>query len=224
VIPKKLHRIWFGQRPMPEAYNRFWDDWQRLHPDWTLITWTEGNLPPLINGHLWEHVGLTAHAGIPMAHERAVAVQRADIVAYELVWRYGGVYVNCDMQPLRSLDPLLEHKAFAAKEDHHYLCNAVMGGEKESPFFAEVISQLPSRFGGEFQNERMEIQTGPHLLTAVAEQCPDMITVLSRESFYFAHHGSLQYGEDASAFVDRARANGAYALHHWGHRKQEGDR
>jgi mannosyltransferase OCH1-like enzyme len=223
MIPRKLHRIWFGQRPRPQRYDAYWEDWKSLHPDWTLITWTERNLPPLINGKLVERVKTTARSsGIPMAHDRAVAVQQADIVAYEIVWRYGGVYVNCDMQPLRSLESLLGLGAFAGYEDERYVCNAVMGGEPSHPFFCRTVEGLPRWFDSHI-GQGMEAETGPRYMTHVYEGCRDSLTVLAQKYFYFAHHGSLQLGEDASAFEDSARASGAYALHHWGHRTQEGE-
>jgi mannosyltransferase OCH1-like enzyme len=225
VIPRVLHRIWFGQRPRPKLYDAFWADWQALHPNWTLITWTESNLPPLINGHIFEDLAVSARsAGIPMDHRRAVAVARADVVAYELVWRYGGVYINCDMQPLRSLEPLLVHSAFVGMEDDTYLCNAVMGAELHHPLFEKVLADLPARYS-EYRDRGMELSTGPQFLTSVVNSAtmPGSLTVLPQSAFYYAHHGSIRPGEDASAFVNGAYAAGAYALHHWGHRTQEGE-
>jgi inositol phosphorylceramide mannosyltransferase catalytic subunit len=224
VIRRTLHRLWLGQRPRPAQYDAFWADWQALHPTWTLVTWTDHNLPPLINDSIVEDLVLTARsAGIPMSHDRAVAVARADVIAYELVWRFGGVYVNCDMQPLKSFEPLLKHSMFVGKEDDHYLCNAVIGAERHHPLLADIIDKLPNNYS-RHRTAGMELATGPQFLTRVAEEYDgDDVTVLPREAFYFAHHGSIQPGEDASAFVIRAREAGAYALHHWGHRTQEGD-
>lgn len=225
MIPKRLHRIWLGERDRPKRYDEYWAAWRSMHPDWELTTWTEENLPELRNQELYRAVLRTARsAGIEMAHDRAVAVQRADIIAYELVWRFGGVYVNCDMSPLRPLDPLLIHApAFAALEDDHYLCNAVLGGIRGAGLFDHVIKDLPDRMQ-RYHGAGMEVQTGPHALTEAARFFPHLITVLPRETFYYAHHGDVAYGGDASDYAPAALAAGAYALHHWGHRSQEGDR
>jgi mannosyltransferase OCH1-like enzyme len=225
VIPRKLHRLWLGQRPRPALYDAFWAEWQALHPDWTLVTWTESNLPPLINGSVVDDLAVSARsAGIPMAHDRAVAVARADVIAYELMWRYGGVYINCDMQPLKSLEPLLEHDAFVGMEDDTYLCNAVMGAIPRHPLFQLLIDELPGNYSVH-RGRGMEVATGPQFLTRVVKEAtvPGSLTVLPQSAFYYAHHGSIAVGEDASAFVNGARAAGAYALHHWGHRTQEGE-
>ena len=222
MIPRVLHRIWLGDRPRPTTYDDYWRQWANLHPDWLQFTWTEETMPPLRNQKQYDECELTARAGVPMDHKRAVAVQRADIAAYELIYSYGGVYLNCDMQPLRPLDGLLGHKAFAGMEDDQYLCNAVLGGEQGSPFFDAVINELPVRMASR-PGAGMEVQTGPHLLTSIWLWAPHLITALPREAFYYAHHGDIQHGSDAAAYADAARQAGAYAIHHWGHRKQEGD-
>jgi mannosyltransferase OCH1-like enzyme len=223
MIPKRLHRLWLGQRYRPARYDAYWDEWQAVLPGWELFTWTEENLPELRNQALYDTAPSFARSGgILMAHDRAVAVQRADIVAYELVYQFGGVYVNCDMSPLRSLEPLLRHEAFAGLEDSQYLCNAAIGGVEKAFIFDKVIESLPDRVRAH-PNAGMEYQTGPHALTAAAREHPRRITVLPIEAFYFAHHGSIRPGEDASEYAPAARAAGAYALHHWGHRMQEGD-
>ena len=222
MIPRLLHRIWLGDHPRPAVYDDYWRQWAALHPGWDLHIWTERNMPPLRNQAEYDYCEYTASAGILIDHQRAVAVQRADIAAYELVWRFGGVYVNCDMQPLRPLNDLLGHLAFAGMEDDRYLGNAVLGGEPRSPFFDAVISELPFRVVA-YPHAGMRVQTGPHLLTAVWWTSPDLITVLPRKAFYSTHHGQIHGGGYAAAHVEAAHRAGAYATPHLGHRACMGD-
>jgi hypothetical protein len=56
--------------------------WQELHPDWEFYTWTEDNLPELFNQEAYDRIPLVAKScGVPMSFDRALAVQRADVVA-----------------------------------------------------------------------------------------------------------------------------------------------
>jgi mannosyltransferase OCH1-like enzyme len=225
VIPKVLHRIWFGDRERPRLYDHYWQEWQNLHPDWELKTWTEDNLDGVINQQSYDDVAVSAKSGgTPMSHGRAVAVMRADIVAYELVYRHGGVYVNCDVFPLKSFDPLLVHTAFMGMEDDVHICNAVMGGEPGHRLYGDVIERLPlsvieSGGGG------MELATGPQFLTRVWRSDPDYdLTVLPVDAFYPVHHSNVPVGTtDFRPFIDMARAKDSYACHIWGHRSQEGE-
>jgi inositol phosphorylceramide mannosyltransferase catalytic subunit len=221
MIPPIAHRIWLGARPRPTRYDDYWKTFQEFHPEWQLLTWTDDNLPYIENRDVFEEVrGRARSAGIPMDPERAVAVQQADILAYELVFQFGGVVLNCDMQPLRSLEPLAVESAFLGMEDDWHVCNAVMAGSSEHPLFGAVIAALPSRVA-QHRGEGMEVETGPRLLTEVWRSQLWDVTVLPRESFYYAHHGALGEALDASHLEDAARSYGAYMLHHWGHRAQE---
>ncbi len=217
MIPRVLHRIWLGNRPRPAVYDDYWRQWAALHPGWDLHTWTERSIPPLRNQAEYDHGEPAVSAGVFVDHQPATVGQRANIAAYELVWRFGGVYVNCDMQPLRPFDDLLGYPAFAGMGDDRYVCNAVLGGEPRSSFFDAVISELPFQVAAN-PHAGTEVQTGPRLLTAVWWEHPELIAVLPREAFSCAHHGWVH--GDAASRVEAARRAGAYAIHHWAH---EGD-
>jgi len=181
AIPRVLHRIWFNDRPRPAIYDEYWRRWAALNPGWDLHTWTERNVPPLRNQAEYDRCEYPTSAGTRIATARATAVHRADIAAYEIVWRFGGVYVHCDVQPLRPLDDLLVHQAFAGVDDDLYLCNAVLGGEPGSLFFDAVIKELPFAVAANPRADT-DVQTGRQLLTAMWRAMPDRITVLPREA------------------------------------------
>jgi len=224
MIPRILHRIWFGSKPIPQQYDFFWAEWARLHPGWEQVTWTEKELPPLINWKIYDEVELWGHScGVPMSHERAVAVQRADVVCYEALYHFGGVYVNCDVRPLRSFEPLLEHAAFVGMEDDYHICNAVMGAERRHRLMGQAITQMPARWT-QYRHVGMEVATGPQHLTAVWRSGSYDVTVLPREAFYPVHFSGMPWGVDSSAAAfEQAVDTDAYAVHSWGHRWQEGD-
>lgn len=233
-FPKILHRVWLGNRVRPAAYDAYWEEWQRLNPDWTLRTWSESDLhlmdwPPNVR-RVWEYLEhFGAHGGIMMDPARALAVQKADILGYLILANYGGVYVNCDMQPLRPLAHLFSQMppgvdSFAGHEDDHYLCNAVMGSVAEGRIMRSILGELTEQRVR--ANPQMEVATGPHLLTQVYYSQGGKgsnLWALPRETFYYAHHGMIPFGQDAAQFEYAARAQGAIALHHWGHRTQEGE-
>lgn len=224
MIPKIFHRIWFGDRPRPERYDEYWQMWQDLHPDAEFHTWTEDNIPNLANQEAFDQVrSIAKSCGVTMAHKRAVAVQRADIVAYEIVSRFGGVYLNCDMMPLKNFDPLLKDNAFLGMEDDHHVCNAVMGGVPNHPLFENVIRFLPMSLAMH-GNIGMEVATGPQHLTRVwrAMDYRD-VKVHPVDTFYPVHHSQIPYGtENFDSYVELAKHRQSYAVHMWGHRSQEG--
>lgn len=226
MIPKVFHRIWFGDRPRPERYDEYWNQWQELHPTATFLTWTEDNLPSLDNQTVYNQLAMgdvARSGGVTMDRERAIAVQRADVVAYELINQYGGVYLNCDIAPLRSLDKLLlSSSAFFGREDNHFLCNAVMAGFAGHPIFEDLVRYLPSRFR-QYWTSGMEVATGPHHLTHVWNSGTYDALVLPVDAFYPVHHSSIPYGTGSyDSYLEIGRQKDSYAVHMWGHRYQEG--
>jgi mannosyltransferase OCH1-like enzyme len=208
LIPKHVHRIWLGPHPMPGPYIEYGQSWERH--GWTVYDWRDDNLPEIINRDVWDAIGngVNVGGGIP---DLGVYVQRADLLQWELVYRYGGVYANTDIELLRPLDTLLaDVTCFAAREDATFLGSAIVGATAGHPLFKAIIDELPDRYrrlAGHAMNE----QTGPHLLTDVAttRNWPTL-TIFPAGLFYPWHYSRPE---------DEHRPTEAYTNHHWGHTK-----
>lgn len=208
MIPKVVHRIWFGPKKIPDVCLEYGRKWESLGYETRL--WTEANLPPLVNQRIYDEIGERGtNAGSGIA-EIGVWVQRADVVAYELIQQMGGIYANMDMEPVRVLDDILDGvTAFAGIEEHPWICNALMGCTPGHWFFAKVISELPARYDRD-PGGVMSHVTGPHLLTDVAHRFGGL-TVFGAEKFYpFIWHQMERENEEHPD---------AYTIHHWHHRK-----
>lgn len=237
-IPRTFHRIWLGPRPMPDDYLEFGQGWLDLHPSWQLVDWGAQDmdahlrngtprwkvkpLPPLRNQAEFDQlVGHPNPSGVPeMPGWQCTAVQQADIAAYELMWRYGGVYLNCDIKPVRDVTPILEGvRAAAVYETEYYVCNCMMVAEKGDRFWDMVIRELPHRMArmgpGRFLNE----MTGPWLLTEMHLRHPNMLTVYPREFFNPVGAAGVARGKSAVDYFNPAEHPTAYGVHGWGHRR-----
>jgi mannosyltransferase OCH1-like enzyme len=187
----------------------FGKTWERL--GYETILWTEATLPELRNQEIYDEielVGVNTGGGVP---ELGVWVQRADLVSYELIWQFGGIYANTDMEALRSLDPILRDvEAFAGMEDGEFLSNALMGCVAGHHFFSDLIDELPIRFR-EMRGEPMNAVTGPHLLSRMQREDPGGLTVFPKKYF----NPVLYDGQDMSN--EWAEHPDSYCVHHWGH-------
>lgn len=227
-MEKNIHRLWLGPKEMPDDYKRFGEMWQELNPDWQVIEWTKDSLPKMRNQGVLDTIAENPRSSIRMDNGRAIAVQQADVIAYDLLYQFGGVYTNCDIEPFRPMSDVLDRVSdapWATHEDEDYLVNAIFGGQAGDPFWDSVITTLPMRY---FENPSspMEWTTGPHLLT----ECVRLWREEEREfvglpttAFNYTHFKQIEDGGDASAFREEARAAGCYGLHHWGHRRDQGN-
>lgn len=168
MVPRILHQIWLGDRPLPEEFRRYRESWLRHHPRWEHRLWTEENLP----------AGLRRRE----AYERLrVPAERSDILRYELLWRFGGVYVDTDFECLRPLDPLIEGLEFftAPLKPNGWVNNAFIGSVPGHPLLDRALDELrPREFHGYDKHG-----TGPRFLDRLVKEHPG-VTLLPAELFY----------------------------------------
>jgi inositol phosphorylceramide mannosyltransferase catalytic subunit len=133
LIPRIFHQIWVGPAPFPDEYARYQSTWLEHHPHWEVRLWTEDNLP----GELRR----------PEAAERLrTPAERADILRLELLWRYGGVYVDADIECLRSLEPVIaDAELFIGLAKPGRVNNALLGSISGHPLLDRALDELAPR-------------------------------------------------------------------------------
>ena len=107
MIPRHIHQIWMqGKLSIPSKYKHAQQSWQILHPSYTVTVWDEHDLEKLTLNTYWQE----------LIQKCTTLIQRADIYRCAVLERFGGVYVDMDMQALKSLEPLL-NELDTAKQD-----------------------------------------------------------------------------------------------------------
>lgn len=131
MIPRRFHRIWLDE-PIPERFEAFWERLRDLHPGAEFITWTSSR-PDALSFMRCREVFDAARTW----------AGKADVLRYEVLATYGGVYLDCDVEPLRAFDDLLAGPPFAAWEDRNLICPTVIGAPAEHPAMRAVLDLLP---------------------------------------------------------------------------------
>jgi mannosyltransferase OCH1-like enzyme len=203
MIPKVFHVIWVGG-PMPDHLAAYVDTWRQLNPDWSTILWDEERLDATLDRTL----DLFRRADQITPH---VGQFRSDVARYELLWRFGGVYVDCDFEALRPIDPLLEQldgaSMFAAWEtDGVWVNNAILGASAWTPLLDEVIDGLAASIA-EHPTARPNVQTGPQYLTPIVRRHAADVRLFPSAWFYPYLWNELDRQDEEFP--------GAYAIHHW---------
>lgn len=94
IIPKIIHQIWIGS-PVPPVYASYMKSWQEKHPDWEYIVWTDENIHTLFPLYNQEFFDAAENYGM-----------KSDIVRWEILYRFGGLYVDVDYECLNPMDEL----------------------------------------------------------------------------------------------------------------------
>jgi mannosyltransferase OCH1-like enzyme len=210
LLPRVFHQIWVGDGPVPERFDAYRESWGRLHPDWEIRLWRDGDLPKLRNRALFDQ----AKRFVPAAN---VGQFRADVARYELLWRFGGVYVDVDFEALKPIDDLLGGVGcFAAWEvQDRWVNNAVMGAMPGHPFVWRLIDKLTEsvvRRPGQTPN----LLSGPHYLTRLYRRHPQGVTVFDQRLFYPYLYSDLDTPKSEPPWPDDA-----YAVHHWSNQRRK---
>jgi len=190
---------------MPRQFARFIAGWQTLHPHWQVRMWGEDDLSGLRNRGLFDRASQIA----PGSEGQFCS----DVARYEILYRYGGVYVDCDFEALRPIDELCEVDAFAAWEtDDVWVNNAVLGCTPGHELMHDLIVRLPANVRRN-RGKRPNHLSGPRFLTPIARR--HHIEVYPSRLFYPYRWDELDRAGES--FPD------AYAVHHWANaRKRKG--
>ena len=199
---KRLHFIWLGPA-MPERLRSNVYEWERLHPDWQAHIWTEQNLPILRNGNLYQRAA-------ELVPRDAVYQFRADLIRYELLYDFGGFYVDVDTRPLKSInDELAGHDVFAAMEDRTWVGNTYLGSVPGHPMFADIITSIPGNVQRN-AGKRPNVLTGPKFLTPIWKRNGGYTA--RTERFYPYSYMNLRNNTIPSTFGDAV-----VCVHEWFH-------
>ncbi len=134
MIPKIIHAIWFSDDPMPELYLKCLGSWKKYAPDYEIKIW---NLETYKPGHCLFFEQAIEHRNWAFASDYA----RADLLR-----RYGGIYMDLDVEVLRPIDDLLYNDAYMSFESMDRIeCGSGMGAVPGHPILQEICESYERR-------------------------------------------------------------------------------
>lgn len=138
-IPKIIHYCWFGGKPLPKMAIKCIESWKKYLPDYEIKQWDESNFD--INS-------------IPYTKQAYEAKKYAFVSDYARFWilyHYGGLYFDTDVEVIRSLDDIIakgpfmgcQNKCDPAKSTIDLGVNPGLGlgTYPKQPFFKEILQQ-----------------------------------------------------------------------------------
>lgn len=104
MIPKKIHYCWFGRNPKPEILLRYIQSWKEKMPDYEIIEWNEDNYD----------VSKCQYMADAYKEKKWAFV--SDYARIDVVYQNGGIYLDTDVEVVKSFDDLLNVDMFCGFE------------------------------------------------------------------------------------------------------------
>ncbi|MCQ2328184.1 MAG: glycosyl transferase [Paludibacteraceae bacterium] len=128
MIPKIIHYCWLGDDPYPKKIQFCIDSWKRLLPDYELMLWDKHRFD--IESVRW----------VKEAYQQKKYAFAADYIRCYALYNYGGIYLDSDVEVVRSYNELLELPYFLGRERvSGHIEAATMGFEKSHPLFRYLM-------------------------------------------------------------------------------------
>lgn len=191
---------------MPSEFVATGESWLRKNPGWEMMLWTEANLPRLQNQDLFDNAPR-------LVESRLLGRMRSNIARMEILYRYGGVYLDTDFVARQSIPKrYLDVDCFVPLEREPFVNNGIIGCVAGHPYIKRIMDEMPESVRRQ-PGKPSNVTTGPHLMTRLLPEYPEVVIIPTAEVYPYPW-------QDALAGTTKIGRK-AWAHHLWaGSRKQ----
>lgn len=133
MIPKIIHYCWFGNGELTKLAQKCIASWEKYCPEYTIKRWDENVFDVSSNRYVKE------------AYEAGKWAFVTDYVRLYALLREGGIYMDTDVEVVKSLDTFLNHKAFSGFQKTKEIPTGIMAGEAGFGLFQELLNDYEDR-------------------------------------------------------------------------------
>lgn len=149
MIPKIIHFCWFGTNPLSEEVKNYIETWKKHLPDYEIKMWNEDNFN-------YNEFDFSREA-----YQKKKYAFVSDFCRLFVLAKHGGIYLDTDVEVLKSFDDLLNQKAFMGYEDFRMIGTSVIGSEPNSEFISEILQIYKTK---KFILENNKIDVTPNVV------------------------------------------------------------
>lgn len=136
-IPKVIHYFWIGSKEIPDELKRYIGTWEKCCSDYCVRKWDDSNYDFTKNKYMKE------------AYENRMWGFATDYARLDVIYENGGIYLDTDVELIKSLDKLRKCNAFFAFANtievstgigfgaipHHPIIKAMMAEYNQKSFY-----------------------------------------------------------------------------------------
>lgn len=178
-IPKVIHYVWFGRNPKSKIVQKCIASWHKYCPEYKIIEWNETNYNVKKNQYMYE------------AYKAKKWAFASDYARYDIIYKYGGIYLDTDVELIANMDEFLRNHMFMGfLEDRRVASGLGFGSVAGNPILKDILQYYNKRSFYK-PNGKMDLRVCNHNETLVLvnhglirngqEQCLDYAHIYPRE-------------------------------------------
>lgn len=206
MIPKIIHYCWLSNDPLPSSFEANLNGWRKIMPDYEFMLWN------------FDRFDIHSSEWVKEAFEMKKYAFAADYIRLYALYKYGGVYLDLDVEVVKKLDDLLKKKVILGFEsDNRAIEAGILGGEQKSSWLLDCLKYYEGKNfvkpDGTFENTPL-----PYILYKIIESkhpaimplvlpfdfltAKDLSTlkVVKTENTYTIHHFAGSWTSPLSCF------------------------
>lgn len=181
MIPKIIHYCWFGRGEMPDKEKMCIETWKRNFPDYELRLWSEDNF------------NYKQCLFAKQAYENKKYAFVSDYVRAKVLYEYGGIYLDTDVQVLKPFPECAAENGFMGFERRAFLGTAVIASTPKNENIKKLLEYYVNhdfvQKDGSFDNIAnvsilTDIMKDKGLILGGNRQCVDGFDIFNREVFF----------------------------------------
>lgn len=166
-IPHIIHYIWFGNNPKSKLVQKCIDSWRKYCPEYKIIEWNESNYNIKKNRYMYE------------AYKAKKWAFASDYARYDIIYQYGGIYLDTDVELVANMDILLHDQMFMGFLENRRVNSGLgFGSVKGNPIIKEILQYYDGRSFYK-KNGEMDLRVCNH-----------------NETLVLVRHGLVRNGEE----------------------------
>lgn len=133
MIPKIIHYCWFGGNDLTDEVKKYIATWRKYCPDYKIIEWNESNFDINENDYVRE------------AYEAKKWAFVTDYVRLKVIYENGGIYMDTDVEVVKSLDDLLIYDAVSGYESKTSIQTGTMAACRGNSWIKMLLDDYENR-------------------------------------------------------------------------------
>ena len=127
MIPKIIHLCWLSNENYPTKIKQCIKSWEKYLPEYKIMLWDT------------KRFNLEESIWVKQAFEKKKYAFATDYIRFYALYNYGGIYLDSDVEILKSFDDLLQYPYFMGAEKAGTIEAAILGAEKGTAWIKKCL-------------------------------------------------------------------------------------